>query len=153
MNKHPLKFTTFLLIISILTIGCDLQEVYVDEVSHIELTHLSSTRIGLNVYIPIHNPNNINFKITGIDLDVLVNGSEVGKITNSGDVKILKKSSEVYPFPVDVKIAGIVKSAMVLLSLAGKDRAVISVQGDLEIKYPLGKRTLEVASENEVRIL
>jgi len=133
--------------------ACELQEVYVEDIRYIEFTHLSFSRVGLKVHIPIRNPNNISFRVTDIDMDVLINGLEVGRIINSDDVKILKNSDEVYPFPVDVSMTGVVKGALALLSLAGKDSAVIRLEGDLVVKYPFGKKTFKVAAENEVQIL
>ena len=158
--KPPGAFKTCIFKIAILflvggwlTSACSLQDVRIEDVRSIEFTHLSVNRIGLNVHIPIHNPNNFSFKVTGIDLDVLVNGMDIGKITNSGDVKILKQTEQVYSFPVDVTMDGLVRGAMALISVARKDHAIIRVQGELEIKYPFGKRTFPVASENDVQIL
>ena len=153
--KRPsfFNFSLWVFLIPILFQGCNFQDVYVQDVRSIEFTHLSLSRIGLNVHIQIHNPNNVGFKVTGIDMDVFVNGMEVGQITNSGDVKILKKSHEVYPFPVDVRISGMVRGAMALMSVAGNKKALIRVEGDLVIRYPFGRKTIAVAAENEVVVL
>ncbi len=151
MKLQITKFIQLILAILILT-GCSFNEVVVEDVQSVQITHLQGGKLGMKVYIPICNPNNIRFKVTGVDIHIKLNKIEVGKITNYQDVKIQKNSREVYAFPVDMQLSGFLKGALALLSMSGKDDIRIAIDGTLEIKYLLGKKIIQVQSEGEVII-
>ena len=144
-------YLIFLILLPGIT-GCTFSDVQVEDVEKVTLTRLQGGKVGMKVYIPIYNPNKLQFKVSDIDLDIRVNSILVGRITEYGQVEIKKNSREVYAFPVDLELSGLLKGAMALLSLAGKDNVRMDLQGTLEIRYFLGKKVLDIHSASDVDI-
>jgi len=132
--------------------GCTFSDVLVEEVKDVKITRLQGGKLGMKVYIQIYNPNSIKFEVSDVDINIILNSIEVGKITEYGEVEIHKKSREVYAFPVDLQLSGLLKGAMVLLSIAGKDDVDFIIDGQFEVKYFLGKKSIPVHSEGKVAI-
>jgi len=112
-----------------------MQEVQVGDVQEIKINHIRKGGLDLELYIPIENPGKLNLKLTKMDLDLKLNGIELGNISNNEKVLINKMSNEIYMFPVEVELKGLVKTTMVLISLAEKSMAEYRLSGNLRVKY------------------
>lgn len=128
------------------------QTVEVGEVEGIYFTQLGSRKITLEVLIPIENNNSLNFKISSIDLDVIINGEKLGKILNVGEVIITGKSSEVYHFPLDVEYSGtnILRGALTMFYLLLDRQVDVRVSGFIQIKSILFSKKILVDESNVV---
>ena len=111
-----------------------MQEVQVGDVQEIRIDQIRKGRLYLELYIPIENPGKLNLKLIKMDLDLTLNGIELGNISNNDKVLINKMTNEIYMFPVEVELKGIIKTTMALLSLAEKSTAEYRLTGNLRIK-------------------
>ncbi len=68
------------------------KEVEVKEVRDVRLTEFGSDGLKAEVDVVVENPNSFKLKVTDSDLDVSVNGTNVGKV-KLGEKLIIDKSS------------------------------------------------------------
>lgn len=121
-----------------------MQEVQVGDVQEIKINQIRKGRLDLELYIPIENSGKLNLKITKIDLDLKLNGIELGNISNNEKVLINKMSNEIYVFPVEVELKGLIKTTMALISLAEKSKAEYKLTGNLKVKYLCIKKSIHI---------
>lgn len=136
-------------------ISCNFIEgIQIGEVQGINLTKFDSKKVSFEVLIPIENPNRFNFKITEVDLDVIVNNEYLGKIKNVGDVVINQQSDEIYNFPLDVEYSGsnILKGAFTLFSLFLDRKADVRISGFIKTKSFWFTKKLHVDEQSVVVI-
>lgn len=126
----------------------------IGEVKEINFTKIDERKVSFEVLIPIENPNGFNLKITGVDLDVIVNNEYLGKIKNVGDVLIHQQSDEVYNFPLDVEYSGsnILKGAFTLFSLFLDRKADVRISGFIIVKSFWFSKKLVVDEQSVVVI-
>jgi LEA14-like dessication related protein len=144
-----------LFLISLFMNSCNVFEsIEVGEVHGINFTKFDDRKVSFEVLIPIENPNGFSFKITGVDLDVIVNDEYLGKIKNVGDVLIHEKSDEIYTFPLDVEYSGsnILKGAFTLFSLFLDRKADVRVKGFILVKSFWYTKKLDVDEQSIVVI-
>ncbi len=136
----------------ILIIGsCSMmQEVQVGDVQEIKINQIRKGQLDLELYIPIENPGKLNLKLTKIDLDLSLNGIELGNISNNKKVVINKMSNEIYMFPVEVELKGFMKTTMVLISLVEKSKAEYKLAGNLKVKFLFINRNIQIEEEGIV---
>ena len=144
-----------MLFIFLLMNSCNIFEsIEVGEVQGINFTKIDEGKVSFEVLIPIENPNGFNLKITGVDLDVIVNNEYLGKIKNVGDVLIHQQSDEVYNFPLDVEYSGsnILKGAFNLFSLFLDRKADVRISGFIIVKSFWFSKKLVVDEQSVVVI-
>lgn len=121
-----------------------MQEVQVGDIQKIKINQIKKGRLDLELYIPIENPGKLNLKLTSMDLDLKLNGIELGKISNNEKVLIKKNSNEIYKFPVEVELKGLIKTTMVLISIAEKNIAEYSLKGNLRVRFLFIYKNIQV---------
>jgi hypothetical protein len=144
-----------LLFIFLFMNSCNFFEgIEIGEVKEINFTKIDERKVSFEVLIPIENPNGFNLKITGVDLDVIVNNEYLGKIKNVGDVLIHQQSDEVYNFPLDVEYSGsnILKGAFTLFSLFLDRKADVRISGFIIVKSFWFSKKLVVDEQSVVVI-
>jgi LEA14-like dessication related protein len=130
------------------------ESIEVGEVQGINFTKIDDRKISFEVLIPIENPNGFSFKITAVDLDVIVNNEYLGKIKNVGNLLIHKQSDEIYNFPLDVEYSGsnILKGAFTLFSLFLDRKAEVKISGFIEVRSFWVTKKLDVDEQSVVVI-
>lgn len=128
------------------------KNIEVGEIKGINLIELGSQKISLDVLLQIENSNHINFRIAGVDLDVIVNNEYLGKITSVREVLILKKSNAVYSFPIEVEYTGtnILKGAFTVISMVAEKKIELRIKGFFKVKSFLFSRKINVEESNVV---
>ena len=82
------KYFFSLFFISILLSSCAFNKLNIGQPENLEVEELSMQAVRLKVYIPIENPNNISFNVKNLNLDLILNGKNVGKVKNLAKVTI-----------------------------------------------------------------
>ena len=121
-----------------------MQEIQVGDMQEIKIDQIRKGRLNLELYIPIENPGKLNIKLTKMDLDLKLNGIELGNISNNEKVLINKMSNKIYMFPVEVELKGLIKTTMALISLAEKSMAKYRLTGNLRVKYFCIKKSIHI---------
>ena len=150
-----LKFQSVLVgMVLILILGsCSMmQGVQVGDVQEIKIKQIKNGRLDLELYIPIENSGNLNFKLTRMDLDLKLNGIDLGKISNNEKVVIYKNTDEIFKFPVEVEMKGFIKTTMAIISLAEKNMAEYVLTGKLRVKYLCINKDIDIDEKGVVNL-
>ncbi len=149
------KTIVLFLFISTLLIGsaCSgYKDLVVGDVKEVRFSTFEKGKLGLEVDIPVENPSKMNFKISEVDILILLNEMLVGNITNIQKVLIEKKSDKVYTFPLDVNISGLSGGAKILLSIVGKGRANIEAKGYLKVRSFIFGTKIPIQSKEDLNL-
>lgn len=149
------KIIVLFLFISTLLIGsaCSgYKELVVGDVKEVRFSTFENGKLGLEVDIPVQNLSKMNFKISEVDILILLNEMPVGNITNIQKILIEKKSDKVYTFPLNVNISGLSGGAKILLSIVGKGRASIEANGYLKVRSFIFGTKIPIQSKEDLNL-
>ncbi|MDD2385297.1 MAG: LEA type 2 family protein [Bacteroidales bacterium] len=138
MKKH---LAIIILVLSLGFVSCSVQNVVISNPSGIEAEELSMKAVKLKIFIPIENPNNFSFKIKNANLDLLVNGRNVGKITKIDKLKIPANSKETYPVSFEISPKEALTNVLYLVGELNRRKPELEVNGTITVaKFGIPKR-------------
>ncbi|MDH5474485.1 MAG: LEA type 2 family protein [Cyclobacteriaceae bacterium] len=99
--QHPL-----FLFLSLLLLACSMpQEPPVfKNITQIKTSKISGSSLVFTANAVFHNPNNKGLKLKDVDIEVLINGKNVGHVSQEEKIKILPNADFVVPIHVDVDL-------------------------------------------------
>ena len=152
MNRVNI-FLLFFFFGFLLLTGCSSYKVLtIGDAKEVRFDYFDNGKLGLEVDIPISNNGNVDFKVKEVELSVKLNSFAAGEVINVEKVRIKKKSTQVYTFPVEVEINDLSNSTMILLSIVSKRKLSIEVDGFIKVKYLLFGKKIPVSLEEVVGI-
>ncbi|MDD2633902.1 MAG: LEA type 2 family protein [Bacteroidales bacterium] len=121
--------------------SCSVQNVVISNPSGVEAEELNLKAIKLKVFIPIENPNNFSFKIKNANLDLLVNGRDVGKIKKLDKVKIPANSKDIYPVSFEISPKEALTNVLYLVGELKGRKPGLEIKGTVTVaKFGVFKR-------------
>lgn len=153
MKTDRSHFGLLFLIFSILLSACsDFQEIEVGSPSAIIVKSIQDNKINVDLSIPIVNPNDLQFKITKINLEVVVNENYLGKITNAKNVLIQGNSDENHIFNLDLEVKSIVKGLMSMVNVFGSGKVEIESKGYIKARSGLISKSIPVENSATIKV-
>lgn len=147
------RFTVLLLsiIISIFSTGCSFQEIEFGGVKGVSVKNISKESIQLEIKVKITNPNTFSFKITDVDLDVLLNGNELGRINKIEKVTIPAKSDQIHTFNLDIALSKLKSNAISIAAsfLTGKKNIILN--GTITARWFLIKKKIRIENNQALK--
>jgi len=140
--KKLLKYSVLFLLLIQLSSCLKYEEVKMVKVVNVEMKNVSPKGMDIDVAMQIDNPNTYAISIVDSDLQFFVEGKKVGVATIKDNVKLNKKSNEVYHFTIQSKFGNIGAEALPLaMSLLSKSSIKVQLKGDVKAKAKgIGKR-------------
>ena len=106
-----------------------------------EVEELSMKAVKLQIMIPIENPNNFSFKIRNINLDLIINDRNVGKVKKMDKVKIPANSKDTYPVSFELTTKDALANILFLVGELQKRNPELKVTGTVTVsKLGIPKR-------------
>lgn len=128
-------------VISIVLFSCSVQNINIGNPSGVEPEELSMKAVRLKIHIPIENPNSFSFNIKKVDLDLFVNGRNVGKVNKLDKIKIPAKSKETYPVSFEITPKDALTNVLFLVAEMQKRNPELEVKGTVTVsKFGIPKR-------------
>jgi len=150
VNKKQNRLLWFLLI---LLPGCsDFQEIEVGSPTAIMVNGIQDNKVNIDLSVPISNPNNLQFKITKINLEVIVNDNYFGKISAANNVVIPAKSDETHKFNLDLEIRSLTKGIITLVNIFGSGLVEVKSSGYIKARSGLISKTIPVENSTSIKI-
>lgn len=153
MKNNFLKHSLLLVLLSIISVSCfEIKPVEVGDIQGIRINKLSGKSISLDVLLPINNPNTFKFKITDINLDIVINNVNLGKVKNIDKVTVPARSNQIYSFLVEVEFSKILTGAISLFKYLMESQAKVKLTGHIKVRAFFISKTIKVNEEKTVKL-
>lgn len=93
------------------------KDVELQTINGVEVQRLDKDGLAARVNVTIHNPNGFRIKVSDPDVDLFLNGTNVGKATLDSAVVLDKRSTRTYDIPLHANFAG--QGSMALITIMG----------------------------------
>lgn len=145
-------FFLLLALTTILFSSCgDYQEVTFSGIENMKLLKLSQNGVEAEITAKIKNPNNTSFNIYKSEMDVTLNGLNVGKAYLSENVRIKKNSEEPYKFLIKSDFSALsITDIPKIISMAMSKNVTIGLKGDLRAGKLFIKKSFPVELTQKV---
>ncbi len=133
--------------------SCKFEEVTVSKVEDFKIISLGAEGIEAEISLRIKNPNKYGFSVYSSDLNVQLNGTDIGKAVILNKVKIKKKSEDIHKVIVKSTFSQALTGGLsVLTSTLGRKSATIAVKGEIKAGKVFYKKTFPVDVKEKVRL-
>lgn len=96
------KFFPFVVLLFLLSsCASSFQDIEVVKFNDFKILDYSPEKTQAEIILTLKNPNNFNVSLTKVNIDILVNGSDVGVVSLNEKVKFLKNSTSTHSFIVN----------------------------------------------------
>ncbi|MCK4630335.1 MAG: LEA type 2 family protein [Bacteroidales bacterium] len=143
-----ISFFVFLFLVSCSSV----EEVRIGPATGIEINGLSGKQISFKVMVKIENPNRQSFTLRTLDLDVLLNGTYIGKIRSIEKVNIPKRSSQVYTFPLSAELKSLSFSVFALTDLFLHRYIDVELKGMAKINSGLMRKKIPINEQEKIQL-
>lgn len=127
------KYTIFLLLVLAL-VGCASDKVSIGTPESVQMKGFRNNKIQFSLTLPVDNKRHRSFDIVSVDLDLRVQGSYLGKVTNADTLTIAPGLSQRYNLNLQLQIKNLIAGAS-LLTQAGKlDISAFEMVGHIKVK-------------------
>lgn len=128
-----MKFRYIYFILSLVFLSCDsIQELSLVGQPDVKVRGFEKGELALDLLLKINNPNDRTFKVKDADFSIMVNGSKVGSSKMDNSITINGNSTEVYAFPMKIKLNGEELSLNMLLSTFIQKQIHLKVDGSIK---------------------
>lgn len=130
-----------LILISAISFSCSVQQINIGNPEGVEIEELSMKAVKLQIMIPIENPNNFSFKIRNVNLDLIINDRNVGKVKKMDKVNIPANSKDTYPVSFELTTKDALANILFLIGELQKRNPELKVTGTVTVsKLGIPKR-------------
>ncbi len=145
MIKHRgIILIIFTLLSLLLSTSCSVSPVEIKDVESVKIVSFKNDTIIFEALFPVNNPNNYRFKITDIDLDVLLDGDAVGQIQKIEDIKIPPNRESLQRIRFNMVIPDRITGGLYLLKMITNQALNIEIKGHLVGKALCIKKKVDV---------
>ncbi|HOK37720.1 MAG: LEA type 2 family protein [Bacteroidales bacterium] len=129
--------------------SCKVQELKVDKPQNLQVKELNLQNVKFTIDLPIENPNDFSFNVKRLDINLYVNGKNVGKLKQNGNVKIKAKCKQDYPVAFEVTTKEAVNNVLFLVGELQKRNPDLRAQGSIKVsKFGISKKIKVDHTEN-----
>ncbi|MBN2892136.1 MAG: LEA type 2 family protein [Bacteroidales bacterium] len=153
MEKSIMKLATkigILFLFLILSSGC-----YKD----VEFVELESANIKvednvgvINLFVKISNPNFYSIQIVESDVDIYLNGTHLGLVSNKQDIKLPANSETVIELPIEVNILDLILNVPNIWNLFKSNDVTYKIEGTIVGKVLFGQKEFQISEEKNISI-
>jgi len=128
-----MKKNLLLIILSFLFFSCSIQQLNIGNPEGLEIEELSMNGVRLKIMVPIENPNNFSFKIKKVNLDLIINERNVGKVNKLEKVSITANSNEIYPVSFALETKEALSNILFLVGELQKRNPELQIKGSITV--------------------
>ena len=152
MKKHRLIIITIIILI-VLTSCLDYKPITITGINGVEVNNLTLTSVDLKVLVPINNPNDFDFKIKKVNVDIYMGKTKLGKAEDFTDVKILAKSNDVHPFKIKVNFGDILSQSAAIFQSLMKRKGKFKIKGFIKVKAFMISKKIPIEEDDIVKLM
>ena len=132
--------------------SCDVKEITVGDIESVSITEMTSEYIAVEIKIPINNPNNFGFKLVKADIDIEMNGVQLGNINKLKRVKIPANSNDVHTFNLQVSMDDLKQGGLAFLGSLLSNKAGVNMKGYIKARSFLISKKVDVDYDKSVKL-
>jgi len=149
MKKVVLIFIVSIFIFT----SCKFKEVTIGDVQNIAIAEMTDEYVAIDLFLSINNPNNFAFKISKINLEIFLNGVDLGKAYKISKVKVPSNSNDTYKFTIKVKLKSVANGSMAFLGAMLSNKAKLKLNGYIKAKaFVVGSKKIDVNMNKSVKL-
>ena len=139
---RTLKLFFISILITVLFTGCfSLKPINVGDVKDYKFKNLTKSGVSIILDIPIENQNNFKFKITDVNIEISIDGNNLGTVKKIKKVVIPAKSNDVYTFELKADFSKLLKGSWSILKSFMKRSVNMHLEGYIKAKaFMIGKK-------------
>jgi LEA14-like dessication related protein len=131
--------------------SCKFKEVEFKKVESFKLLKTDNKGAIVELFILLKNPNNMSITVSDLDMNVMVNQTNIGKINLEQKVKINARSEKAHRFVIKANYSDIaVGGFSSLLSIIMSKKVNISCNGNIKAKALGVSKTMPVDFKGDV---
>ncbi|MFN4122293.1 MAG: LEA type 2 family protein [Flavobacteriales bacterium] len=152
-----IRFTIFLfsIVFIVSTTSCGIfsqpREPQIEKITNVKVGKINDGKLDLKVSTKLYNPDRIKFRIRKVDLDILINGYPVGKITNPSVIRIPKETNADIDWDIEANLMKLLKPGM-LLSVITQQKMKLELSGYIRVKKSLFAKNIPVRVDSPFEI-
>jgi LEA14-like dessication related protein len=147
MNKH-------LIVIFLITLSLSsckrYEEIEIKKITAVEFKGFENNRVNLDINMLIDNPSIHNINLQKIDVKVYLNNKYIGKMQNTEELKIKRRSTDNYTLSTELRIGNIFTGLTSVMALKNNPNAKIRMEGTVDIRSAIWKRSFEISEEQSL---
>lgn len=144
-----LSFITLTFVLS----GCtSFKEITIGEIENVSFKGMENNRAGIELAVPVTNPNNLKIIIIDMDLDISINGKHLGKMTNLQKIIIPSRSEEIQIFPVQIELTNMLSGVLSLYRMRNMKSFEMHINGKIKARSFLHFKTIDVNEKQIVNL-
>jgi LEA14-like dessication related protein len=127
------------------------REPQIEKITNVKVGKIHDGKLDLKVTTRLYNPDRIKFRIRKVDLDILINGYPVGKITNPSVIRIPKETNPDIEWDIEANLMKLIKPGM-LLSVITQQKMKLELSGYIRVKKSLFAKNIPVRVDSPFEI-
>lgn len=140
-------------LIVFLCISCgNFSKIEVGEVKEFTVKGFEDNALAIAITVPIENPTMHKITITDIDFRVYMNNQYLGRVNSVEQIVLPSNSSDKYNIDLKVRVANFFGAALTLMNLKNGHVLNFRLDGTIDARSMLIKKTIEVSEERKVVI-
>lgn len=152
MMSKKLNIVVFILFVGLLSSCSIYKQVDIGGVNNVDFKGMVDNKVKLQLKVPIENPNAYKLKIKDMDLDVHINGKYLGKMKNSKEIVVEKKSNQVQDFPVEIHVKNMLGSMGLFYKLRKSSSVEMKIEGTIKVKAVMRTKTIKVSEVQNISL-
>lgn len=132
--------------------SCQVKEISIGDIKNISIVEMNKDYIDVDLMIQIKNPNNFGFKVTKADINLEMNGVNLGKVTKFKKVKIPANSNEEHKFSIRVKMEDLKQGGIAFLGSLLSNKAGLNMKGYIKARSFLITKKIDVDYNKKVKL-
>lgn len=149
------QFIAFLIagMLPLLFSGClSVEPVKITQIKKIQINSVSMRGLDLDVLLIINNPNYFDINLDDADIDMQINGINVGKITSKESYKIKRNAEAEYNFLVNASFTDLLSDVLSVVNSLSRNEAEIKLVGQINVRSLWVKETIPIEKSQKVKL-
>jgi len=146
------RLILFLLLITVFS-SCKLDEIEVGKIESINIVSINQKELVVELNVPVNNQSKMSFKLKSINVNLMLNGVELGKVQERNKIKIKSKTNSVYPVLLQIKFReAVVGLPKLIASIVAGRKMDLQTKGYIVFQKCFITKRFEIDEKNHVNI-
>jgi hypothetical protein len=151
MFRNLIKILPVILVVVLSSCG-DVHDIDLKGVDHVQLKGIENNNIKFSADVSMFNPSSVNFRISEVNLKMIVDGNFIGTLTLDKPLRIKAKSDTSYLADFNLQLANMFSGASALYNMREKKQVTVDMQGFVRAKSWLVFRKIDIAEKRLVDV-